>query len=135
MLRSSIVAVFAVVVAAVAAAADKKGDKPLGAWTRKLPDDAVVTFTFDADKMKCEVVTANGETVTVHGAYGVTEDGLLFGVMTRVEKKGTDSGPEKGELFSFKFKPGKDVLTLSDYKSSVDRPQDKVIVEGEYKKK
>jgi hypothetical protein len=114
---------------------DKKAAKPLGAWSRKLADDSVVTFTIEADKMRCEIQTAAGGTITIHGAYGFTEDGTLFGVITEVEKKGTDSGPAKGELFGFKCKVAKDVLTLSDYRSSVDRPEGKAIIEGDYKKK
>ena len=48
----------------------------------------------------------------------MTADGLLFGVVTKVEKKGTDEGPEKGDLFSFECKIDKDVLTLSELTGS-----------------
>jgi hypothetical protein len=132
------VAVFAALVFTAVAAEEKKakGDaKPIGTWSRKLPNDTVVTFAIADDKMSCEVKAEGGESVTAHGKYGVTEDGTLFGVLTKVEKKGTDQGPDKGELFGFRFKIDKDTLTISDYRGSADRPQAKELIEGDYKKK
>jgi hypothetical protein len=97
-------------------------------------NDATVTITIEDDALTTEVVTGDGGVVTVHGAYGVTADGVLFGVLTKVETKG-GQGPEKGDLFSFQFKADKDVLTLSDYKGTHDSPRAKQILEGDYKKK
>jgi len=133
---AALLAAFALAANAVAADKDDKkaDDRPLGTWARKLPNDVVVTFKIEADKMVCEVVTPNGESVTAHGAYGVA-DGVLFGVINKVEKKGTDGGPNKGELFGFNFKLAKDTLTISDYRGSVERADAKELVEGEYKKK
>jgi len=131
-------ALAALVLASVAASEEKKakGDaKPIGTWSRTLGNDTVVTFVIAEDKMSCEVKAPGGETVTAHGKYGVTEDGTLFGVITKVEKTGTDQGPDKGELFGFRFKIDKDKMTLSDYRGSVDRPSAKELIEGDFKKK
>jgi hypothetical protein len=134
MVRSSTALLAVLALAACAPAADKADGKPLGTWSHKLADDTTVTFTFAADKLKCEILTSSGGTLLLDGAYGVTDDGTVFGVITRAEKKGVDAGPEKGELFGFKVKLDKDRLTVSDYRGSVERPEGKGLIEGEYKK-
>jgi hypothetical protein len=127
----------ALVLVATAAGEEKKAkaDKPVGTWTRKSSNGTEVTFKIADDKMSVEVVTPNGGTITADVKYGVTDDGTLFGVITKVEKKGTDAGPEKGVLIGFQFKVTKDKLTLSNFRASVDNPQAKELVEGDYEKK
>jgi hypothetical protein len=140
MARSSVAAALALLLAvSVGSAADTKaeGKKQVGTWVRDLGNNTV-TFTFGADdKMTCVITGVGGEgTVTVHAAYGVAEGDTVFAVITKVEKKGTTDGPEKGELFSFQFKADKDTLTLSDMKSTLENAAGaKQLVEGEYKKK
>jgi hypothetical protein len=138
MLRCATAAVLAVLASVpFASAADKaeKAKKPTGAWTRTA-NDHTVTFTFDADSLTCDLVNTNGEEIVVHAAYGATDDGLVFGVITKVEKKGTDNGPDKGDLFSFTVKTDKDTLTIGDLNGSHGKSeQASQLLEGEYKPK
>jgi hypothetical protein len=134
--RSAAAAVLAVLVCVpLAPAADKAAvKKPTGVWVKKV-NDATVTFTIEDDAMTCELLGGDGNSITAHGAYGVTEDGVLFGIITKVDKKGTNDGPEKGDLFSFQVKVDKDTLTLSDLHTPQDSPRAREIIQGEYKKK
>jgi hypothetical protein len=118
MFRCATVAVLAVLASVpFASAADKaeKAKKPTGAWTRTV-NDVTITFTFHEDALEVQVAKNDGDSVTAHAAYAVTGDDLLFGVLTKVEKKGGE-GPEKGDLFSFQYKVEKDVLTISELNS------------------
>ncbi len=116
-------------------AEDKAVAKLTGTWTRKLDNDVTITFTFKGDKANCEVVTGSGASIVTQSSFGVTEEGTLFGILTKVEKTGTDNGPEKGELIGFDFKVEKDKMTITNYKGSADRPEAKQVVEGDYEKK
>ena len=125
---------------AFAPAADKpataeKTNKPAGTWTRTV-NEFTVTFKFEAhNKMVIEVAKNDAESLTVDAAYGVTDDGVLFGYTTKVEKKGTEEGPEKGDLFSFAYKIEGDSLTVSDLNGSKP-PSDpaRQLIQGEYKR-
>jgi hypothetical protein len=135
MLRCATMAVLAVLASVpFAPAADKaeKAKKPVGAWTRTV-NDFTITFTFEEDTLVVELNKSSGEAVTVQASYGATADGLIFGVINKVEKKGND-GPEKGDLFSFQYKLEKDTMTLSDLnsKGGSDAAQ---VLQGEYKQK
>ena len=113
MLRFATAAVLAVLASVpLASAADKaeKAKKPTGEWTHTV-SDITVNVKFEDETLHLEVTKNDGDALNVDAAYGVTADGLLFGVVTKVEKKGTDEGPEKGDLFSFECKIDKDVLT------------------------
>lgn len=140
MARTSLAAALAfLLVAAQGPAADVKADgkKPVGTWVRDLGNNTV-TFTFAADNtLTCVITGVGGDgTLTVHAAYGVAEGDTVFAVITKVEKKGTSDGPDKGELFGFRFKEDKDTLTLSDMRSTLENAAGaKQLVEGEYKKK
>ena len=134
MYRCATAAVLVVLSAVLVAPAAEKADKakkPTGAWTRTV-NDIVITFTFQEDTLQVQV-TKSDDTVTANAAYSVTDEGVVFGVITKVEKKGGD-GPEKGDLFSFQYKIDKDVLTLSDLssKGGADAAQ---VLQGEYKAK
>ncbi len=79
---------------------------------------------------------SDGAMLTSDAAYGETADGLVFGVITKVEKKGTDEGPEKGVLFSFQCKVDKDTLTVSDLNASAGvSDTGRQLLQGEYTKK
>ena len=136
MLRCATAAVLAVLASVpFASAADKadKPKKPAGAWTRTV-QDVTVTFTFEDDTLRCALTKSDGTGLTADCAYGVTADGLVFGVVTKVEKKGTNEGPTEGELFSFQFTVDGDKLTISDLKTSSGGGDAKQLVEGDYKK-
>ncbi len=120
-------------------AADKpptaeKSNKPAGTWTRTF-NEFTVTFTFKDRDMKIEAAKNDAESVAVHAAYGVTDEGEVFGYTTKVDKKGTEEGPEKGDLFSFAYKIDGDTLTISDLNGSKP-PSDgaKQLIQGEYKR-
>jgi hypothetical protein len=132
---AAVLAVLASVPFALAADKAEKPTKPTGAWTHTV-NDFTVTLTFADDTFRTEISSANGPSVTADGSYGVTPDGLIFGVITKVEKKGTDEGPEKGTLFSFGCKVDKDTLTLSDLNASTGASDAaRQLFQGDYKKK
>jgi hypothetical protein len=119
--------------AAVRAEGEKAaGNKPLGTWKRTV-GDASLTFEFKADGMRC-VLAAGGNTIEMDGDYGMTKDGVLFGRVAKVEKKGTNDGPSEGDLFSFKVKVDKDTLSLSELKTHNDSAEAKQLIEGDYQK-
>ena len=111
---AAVLAVLAFVPFTPAAEKATKAKKLTGAWTRTV-NDVTITFTFHDDTLEVHLAKNDGD-VNVHAAYAVTGDGLLFGVLTEVEKKGGE-GPEKGDLFSFQYKLEKDVMTISDLNS------------------
>ena len=105
--------------------------RPLGTWVREAKDTTVtVTFKGDAFTFKVE---GGGGTVTAHGNYGVTKDGTVFGILTRVDKSG--GGPDKGDLFSFRVKIDKGTLTVSDLNGTNVTDEARAVVQGEYKRK
>ncbi len=108
-----------------------KGKKPVGTWERKV-GDSVIKFDIKADTFQMKL-TANGATIEVDAAYGVTKDGTLFGIVTKVKTEGTNDGPSEGHLFSFGLDLAKDTLTIKDLKGT-DNAEAKQLVEGEYKK-
>ncbi len=138
MLRCATAAVLTVLASVpLASAAEKaeKAKKPTGAWTHTV-NDCTVTFTFEHNALQCDITKTDGEAVHIETAYGVTPDDLLFGVVTKVEKKGTDAGPEKGDLFSFEYKIEKDELTLSDLNGSKPISDEaKQLLTGQFMKK
>ena len=141
MLRCATAAVLAVLASVpFACAADKtdkadKPKKPSGTWTRTV-QDYTVTITCEDDALRFEITKTDGTSIVADTAYGVTADGLLFGVVTKVEKKGTDEGPEKGVLFSCQCKVDKDMLTVSDLNASAGvSDTGRQLLQGEYKKK
>ena len=138
MFRCATAAVLAVLASIpLASAADKaeKAKKPTGTWTHTV-QDCTITFTITDDALRCELTKTDGTSVTTDSSYGVTPDGLVFGVITKVEKKGTDDGPEKGVLFSFQCKADKDALTVSDLTASSGvSDAGRQLLQGEYKRK
>jgi len=109
----------------------KAAKKPSGKFAREVGDRKLV-FDFKADTLTIHL-TEGDRRVTAHAAYGVTGDGLLFGVITRVEKKGTEDGPGKGDLFSFQFEESKTEFTISDLKGTRINDEARKLVEGVYK--
>ncbi|MGL4555843.1 MAG: hypothetical protein ACRC33_32135 [Gemmataceae bacterium] len=122
-----------VVLAAPLFAAEKAPEKPVGTWVREV-DGHKLTYRFNDDSTMSILVETRGKKIDVAGSYGVTADGLVFGVMTKVE---TDlgAGPEKGDLFSFTFTITGKELTMSDLKGTKVNDGSKKLVEGAYTKK
>jgi hypothetical protein len=73
--------------------------KPLGHWTRALGDNSVA-FVIKDDSLRATVNT-DGNIIEVEADYAMSRDGVLFGRLAKVNKKGTEEGPSEGDLFSF----------------------------------
>lgn len=117
---------------AVMADAPAKSQKPIGAWERTA-DGRTISFKFDADNLRC-TLSLGAETIQVDAAYGLTADGVIFGSITKVEKKGTDGGPSERELFSFRIARSGDTLTLSELMGTHVSDDAKQLLHGDYKK-
>lgn len=115
-------------------AADKAPTKPLGEWTKKGPN-ATITFKIEATRVIVQLTTDAGAEITADAAYGLTEDGTLFGCITKVDKKGTEAGPEKGDLFSFQYKIDGEKMVVSNLGGTRSGAEAQQLVEGDYSKK
>lgn len=118
---------------AVAWAAEKAPAKPVGTWERSV-DSHKVAFTFNADGTMKIAVEAGTKKIDIAGEYGVTKDGSVYAVMTKVTKD-IDEGPEKGDLMGFSVSVTDKELTISELKGSRMNDAAKKIVEGTYSKK
>jgi hypothetical protein len=117
-----------------AASADEpaaRTKKLIGAWERSLGGTTVV-FHFKTDQMTVKV-TDGGATIDVEGEYGVTKAGVVYGIVTKVTKTGTDDGPSEGDVFRFRFTPDGKKATLDDLKPATDEV--KKLIEGAYERK
>ena len=113
-------------------AQDKQGPaRPVGSWARE-QDGVTVRFTFTDARMKC-AIEAGGLHLDVDADYAVSKDGVLFGRVTKVDRKGTEAGPAAGDLFSFKYAVKKKTLAISDLRGTGGAGEGRGIVEGEYK--
>jgi len=108
--------------------------KYVGSWKRTVGDNTI-TFEIKSHTIHINVV-AGGNTIDADADYAATKDGVLFGRIGKVMKKGTDDGPTDGDLFSFKLAVEKDTATLSDLKGTGphENPEVKQLVEGDYHK-
>ena len=122
-----------ILVVSATPAADEKDagkKKPLGTWKRTAGDNSI-TFTIRGDTLH-SVLKAGANTLEIDADYGVSKDGVLFGRISKVKKKG--DGPSEGDLFSFRFKTDNDTLTVSELKTPNDSAEAKELVQGEYQK-
>jgi hypothetical protein len=108
--------------------------KYLGTWKRTAGDHTL-TFEIKPGVMHV-VVAANGNTIEADVDYAITKDGVLFGRISKVIKRGADDGPSEGDLFSFKLALDKDRLLVSDLRGTGpnEDPGVKQLVEGDYEK-
>jgi hypothetical protein len=140
-MRRSFSAVLLVVLLAAAAADKAPSRKPLGTWEREI-GAAKIVFTIEQDKMRCQfngdisVTDISLDGYVVDSRYGVTPDGIVFGVVTEVNNKAP--GVAKGDLFSFSFKLENGRLTINDLKLNTDgdlvASVAKQLIQGDYKK-
>jgi hypothetical protein len=129
--RTTLLVLAALLLAGLTAqGADEKG-RPVGKWERSSGDTKIV-FDIAADNMKVAISDSSGNSIKVEASYTV-KDGVLSGVVKKVEKVGVDAGPNEGDKFSFAFKVEKDQLTISDLKGP-ESEEAKNLVQGEYKK-
>jgi hypothetical protein len=129
MVRFSIA--FLVLVLGTSAVAAADDGKPIGSWTRKAGDNSV-RFDIKADGMQVTLMDGTGSSIKIDASYTV-KDGMLSGVIKKVERKGIDGGPGEGDKFGFRFKVEKDKMILSELKGT-DSDEAKQLVEGEYQK-
>ena len=118
--------------AALAYADTEGGKKPLGTWKRSA-GDTTITFEFKGDSVRCTIVTGDNS-MDVSADYGLTKDGVVFGRVNKVTKKGMEGGPSEGDLFSFRVAVEKEAFTLSELKAQDAGDDVKQLFEGEYKK-
>jgi hypothetical protein len=132
MLRSAALILTLCVVPAFAA--DKAPGKPVGTWTREVSGHSL-SWTFNDDNtFKLKVKLENGNDAEAEGNYGVTKDGTVFAIMTKA-KSSVESGPEKGDLFSFNFKINGKEMIVGDAAGTKINEQARGLVEGTYAKK
>jgi hypothetical protein len=124
---------FLVVLTSNIRADEPAGKKPIGAWERKAGDTEVV-FDFSADEMKVTISGADA-TSEVSCDYSVTKDGIVYGIIRKIDKKGGEGGPSEGDLFSFHYSMDNDTLTIKDLKGSNEHDEAKQLIQGEYKAK
>jgi hypothetical protein len=138
MLRSAALAgTFVLLCGAVLAAQDAPAGKkketeaprPVGKWTREA-GDAKAEFHIHKSTLKC-VITNGEKTITCDADYSVTKDGVLYGRVNKVEKKGIDNSPEVGALFSFRFALKDGTLTISELQAA-EAEGARQLIEGEY---
>jgi hypothetical protein len=109
----------------------KKGPtRPDGTWTRS-EGGVKVTFEFKKHYLTCSLAEGDKK-IKCTADYGVTKDGVLFGRIRKVEKKGFEEGPKEGVLFSFRFALKDGTMTISDL-NAPGNGDAKRIVEGDYK--
>ena len=104
--------------------------RPVGSWKRTAGDHSI-TFLIKTDTLRV-ILNAGGNTKEVDADYGVSKDGVLFGRISQARPEG--DGPSEGDLFSFRFRVDKDVMTLSELKTPHDSAEGKELVQGEYRK-
>jgi hypothetical protein len=129
------IAVFALVLAGSVLglrAEDKPASQLAGTWERKV-GDTTLQLAVKKDVVRFTLKSADGS-IDVDADYGVTKSGTLFGIVTKVEKKGTDNGPSDGDLFSFLVMADKDLLTIKELKGTNVSDEARQMVEGEWKK-
>jgi hypothetical protein len=102
--------------------------KPLGTWIKE--GDATITFTFEADTLKCKL-DLSGVVISVDADYGMSKDGVIFGRMTKVTKDG-DAGPSVGDLFTLHFTVKDSTLTISKL-GPTENNDARPLIEGEYR--
>jgi hypothetical protein len=104
--------------------------RPVGTWTRS-DGDRSVSFKINKANLRC-TLTEGDKSLVVDADYGVSRDGVLFGRISKVEKKGVEGGPEEGMLFSFHFSRKGDTLTISNLQAPTG-DEARQVIEGDYK--
>ncbi len=127
MVRSvwALLACLLLVAASAAQEKDKSARKLSGTFVRD-HNGRPVTMIFKDNQLTVKV-----DDVVVTSVYGLADD-ILFATITQVEKN--NRGPDKRDLFSFKFSLNKDELQVSDLRGTSIDDESKEIVEGTYKK-
>jgi hypothetical protein len=77
-----------------------------------------------------------GSFVRIEAKYGVTTDGVVYGVITRIDSSttGTKLLPEEDDTFSFRFRTNDNVLLVRELRGS-GFDELKKVVQGRYKRR
>jgi hypothetical protein len=114
-------------------AAEKEAAKHVGTWTREVSGHKI-TFDIKGDSTMKIAVDTGSKKVDVAAKYGVTKEGVVFAIMTKVETDVTD-GPAKGDLFAFTFTITDKEMTVSDFKGTKVNDGARKVLEGVYTRK
>ena len=131
-----LLAVCFVLILAVPALADEKFDtkKLKGAWLRDAQGTKLLYRFKDDGKMTAKLTPqGSDQSIIVEVDYTIDKNGVISGVITKVEAPMAEGLPSKGDKFSMKVEVGKETLIISDFKG-VEGGEIKQLVEGEYKK-
>jgi hypothetical protein len=134
MIRRLLAATFVLALALPAMADDKFDTKKLkGTWLREV-ENLKLTYQFKSeDKMVAKVMPPGADkAIIVEADITIDKNGVLSGVITKVDTNGNEGGPAKGDKFSFRIEIGKETLIVSDFKGI--EGDVKQLVEGEYKR-
>lgn len=104
--------------------------KPIGTWQREA-DSHKITFVIKADSLTVRL--ENSSKVEAKAACAMTADGVLFGIITAVDR--SDNGPDKGDLFSFRVAVDGKQLTVSELNGTKVNDNSRKIIEGSYTRK
>ncbi len=104
--------------------------KPVGTWERQA-GDAQVRLAIKGESLHLTFSSPDA-VADVDADYGANKSGLAFGVITKIEKKGTEADFGEGQLFSFRFSLSKDGLKISEAKAP-DADQLRQWLDGDYK--
>jgi hypothetical protein len=133
MMRCAIVALTALLLTGASLpGGETKAKKPLGTWSRSA-GELEVKFQIKEDTLKC-TISGMGLTIDVDADYAMSKDGVIFGRVNKVEKKGACVGPNVGDLFTFKFAVKDNVMTVSEL-GPQNNADARELVEGDYKAK
>jgi hypothetical protein len=133
MMRCASLAVAVVLFAgATVPGGETKAKKPIGTWSRMV-GDFEVAFQIKEDTLKF-TMSGMGLAMDVDADYAMSKDGVIFGRISKVDKKGLDAGPSVGDLFTFKFATKDGKLTISEL-GPQNNADARDLVEGEYKGK
>jgi len=107
--------------------------KPIGTWTREA-SGWTIKFVIKDGEMTIDMKDGDGNSIVCDAEYAVTKDGVLYGTMTKVTKKGIETPADKGDLFSIAFTANDKELTASDLKGTQVNDDARELIEGVYKK-
>lgn len=114
-------------------AADAAASAPVGRWLHQAGDNQIV---FDIQKngtLRCTVTLADGASIELGADYSMSKTGILYGVVTKVKKDGTEEGPRVDDVFGFSFQLDKEELTITKLRGDVSF-EARDLIEGEYRK-
>jgi hypothetical protein len=91
--------------------------RPLGTWERRLGPEPLRLYVEEA---RLHLVVPGDNACTVHADYGMTKDGVIFGIVTSVEARDETASAAEKELleqtFRCRFRMDEGALVISEVK-------------------